>query len=181
MSDLPLDIKEHEYVGGVVDLRLRNSGEDNLSKLEEVLGIGLPFEPRRSVVAGRREATWMSTDQWLIFLPREEVGALLQSLEELRVRLKMSLMATDMSDARSVIVLRGEGVREVLMKGIAVDFLAFSVGEVRRCSLGGVAVLVRCFETDVFEVFVSRSYLNFASIWLRRASADAAAVRLFRK
>ena len=181
MSDLPLEIKEHEYVGGVVDLRLRNSGEDNLSTLEEVLGIGLPLEPRRSIVAGKREAIWMSTDQWLIFLPREEVGTLLQSLEKLRIHLEMSLMVTDMSDARSVIVLRGENACEVLMKGIAVDFLAFSAGEVRRCSLGGVAVLVRCFEADVFEVFVFRSYLSFVLGWLRRASADAATVKLFRK
>ena len=181
MSELLLDIKEHEYVGGMIDLRLRNADEESLSALEEVLGIGLPLKPRRSVVTGNREAIWMSADQWLVFLPRKELDTLLQSLEELRVRSKMSLMATDMSDARSVIVLRGNGVREVLMKGIAVDFLAFSVGEVRRCSLGGVAVLVRCCEEDVFEIFMFRSYLNFVLGWLNRAGASAAAVKLFRK
>ena len=181
MSELLLDIKEHEYVGGMIDLRLRGANEENLSALEEVLGIGLPLKSRRSVVAGKREAIWMSVDQWLVFLPREEIDALLQSIEELRARSGMSLMVTDMSDARSVIVLRGDGVREVLMKGIAVDFLTFSVGEVRRCSLGGVAVLVRCCEEDVFEVFMFRSYLNFVSGWLNRAGARAAAVKLFRK
>ena len=160
---------------------MSNADEENLSALEEVLGIGLPLKSRRSVVAGKREAIWMSVDQWLIFLPREEIDALLQLLEELRARSGMSLMATDMSDARSVIVLRGDGVREVLMKGIAVDFLAFSVGEIRRCSLGGVAVLVRCCKEDVFEVFMFRSYLNFVSGWLNRAGASAAAVKLFRK
>ncbi|MCY4030583.1 MAG: hypothetical protein OXF05_00530 [Hyphomicrobiales bacterium] len=179
MSELLLDIKEHEYVGGMIDLRLRNADEKSLSALEEVLGIGLPLKPRRSVVEGKREAIWMSVDQWLVFLPREDLDALLQSLEELRASSGMNLMATDMSDARSVIVLRGDGVREVLMKGIAVDFLAFSVGEVRRCSLGGVAVLVRCCEEDVFEVFMFRSYLNFVSDWLNRAGASAAAVKLF--
>ena len=181
MPELLLDIKEYEYVGCMIDLRLRNTGEDSLSALEEVLGIGLPIKPRRSVVEGKREAIWMSADQWLLFLPREELDAVLQLLEELRARSGMSLMVTDMSDARSVIVLRGDGVREILMKGIAVDFLAFSVGEVRRCSLGGVAVLVRCCEENVFEVFMFRSYLNFVSGWLNRASAGAAAVKLFRK
>ena len=181
MPELLLDIKEYEYVGGMIDLRLRNADEDGLSTLEKVLGIGLPLKPRRSVVEGKREAIWMSADQWLVFLPREELDAVLQSLEELRVRSGMSLMVTDMSDARSVIVLRGDGVREILMKGIAVDFLTFSVGEIRRCSLGGVAVLVRCCEENVFEVFMFRSYLSFVLGWLNRASAGAAAVKLFRK
>lgn len=181
MPELLLDIKEYEYVGGMIDLRLRNADENSLSALEKTLGISLPLKPRRFVVAGKREAIWMSVDQWLVFLPREELDELLHSLEKLRSRSGMSLMVTDMSDARSVIVLRGDGAREVLMKGIAVDFLVFSVGEVRRCSLGGVAVLVRCCEEDIFEVFMFRSYLNFVLDWLNRASASAAKVKLFRK
>ena len=181
---------------GMIDLRLRlpegEAGEARLCALEAVLGVRLPLRPRRAAAASPAaeggaapcEALWMAPDQWLLLCPPEGAAALLEALEKARRDAAVPLMATDMSSARALIRLQGEGVREVLMKGIAVDFLppAFMPGDLRRCSLAGVAALVHCRAAapDEFDLYVFRSYAAFALAWLRRAAMPAARVSLFR-
>ena len=183
-----IDIEELDACG-MIDLRLRlpegDAGEKCLSALETALGVSLPMIPRRaSETQQGRQLLWMSPDQWLLLLPKDEVQAVLGSIEEVRESLGVNLMTTDMSDARAVFRLRGDGVRELLMKAIAVDFLApnFSVGELRRCSFAGIAAMVtmRGESPDEFDLYVFRSYGSFVLQWLRRAAMPAAAVKLFR-
>ena len=183
----PVRIEEAD-APGMIDLRLRlpegEAGEARLSALEAVLGVRLPVRPRRAAGEAPREALWMAPDQWLLLCPPEDAAALLEALEKARRDASLPLMATDMSSARARIRLQGEGVREVLMKGIAVDFLppAFLPGDVRRCSLAGVAAMAHCRAAapDVFDLYVFRSYAAFALAWLRRAAMPAARVSLFR-
>lgn len=177
---------------GMIDLRLcfpkGEAGEKCLSALETALGIPLPTTPRRSTRGHYgtepRQALWMSPDQWLILLSPDRVAEALNSLAEAREIIDANLMATDMSSARSIIRLHGDGVREVLMKAIAVDFLppAFSPGDVRRCAFSNIAAMVYCRSDtpDEFDLYFFRSYTAFALAWLRRAAMPAAQVHLFR-
>lgn len=172
----------------MIDLRLRlpegDAGEACLSALEAACGVSLPLQPRKSCQNGDRQCLWMSPDQWLLLCPPEDAAGILKSLQQARQTAGVNLMATDMSSARALILLQGDGAREVLMKAIAVDFLppAFMPGDVRRCSFAGVAALVHCRAAapDAFDLYVFASYAAFALAWLQRAAMPAARVTLFR-
>ena len=172
----------------MIDLRARlpqgDAGDACLSALEAACGVSLPLQPRRATASETREALWMSPDQWLLLCPHEDAAALLEALEQARQETGVNLMATDMSSARALIRLHGDGAREVLMKAIAVDFLppAFMPGDVRRCSFAGVAAMVHCRAAapDAFDLYVFASYAAFALAWLQRAAMPAARVTLFR-
>lgn len=190
-TDLPICMEEISAIG-MIDLRLvipaGKAREKCLSGLETALKIPLPTTPRR-VTEGcygdePRQALWMSPDQWLIVLSLESVEGVLNSLAKARETIDANLMATDMSSARSVIRLQGDGVREVLMKAIAIDLLspAFSPGDVRRCAFSKTSAMVHCRADapDEFDLYIFRSYVAFTMAWLRRAAMPAARVRLFR-
>ena len=190
-TDSPVHIEELP-ASGMIDLRLRvpdgAEGKRCLASLEAALGVALPTEPRRA--GGETpgdaplQALWMAPDQWLLLCAAENVAETLDSLAQAREKIGGNLMATDMSSARCVIRLRGDGTRAVLMKAIAVDFLppAFMPGHLRRCSFAGIAAMVHCRSAapDEFDLYVFRSYAEFVLAWLHRSAMPAAQVELFR-
>jgi hypothetical protein len=85
---------------------------------------------------------WLSVDQWLVQCPRERSGDLARDLNQALGA--TSSLVVDMSDARTILRLEGEGVRELIMKGAPVDLTApeFAKGTVRRLRFGELAAMV---------------------------------------
>jgi sarcosine oxidase subunit gamma len=92
-------------------------------------------------------------------------------------------LVVDVSDARAIIRLEGEGVREVLMKGAPVDLTApeYTPGTVRRVSFGEIAALLHMVSDspDTFDLYVFRSYAVFAWQWLLATARAGARISLF--
>ena len=168
---------------GMIDLRGRAGDERFLAKVREVLGFDLPLQPRTSTEAGEVAALWLSVDQWLIICPRAEARSL-------QARLAGALegvhaLAVDMSDARAIFRLEGDNGREVLNKGTSVDFTGpeIAAGFVRRVRYAEIAALVHVLSMAPFacDLYVFRSYAEYAWSFLSFTAREAARVELFRR
>ncbi len=82
-----------------------------------------------------------------------------------------------------IIRLEGEGAREVLMKGCSLDLLSgeYGPGTVRRMHFAEIAALLHVVEDDVFDVYVFRSYADYAWDYLLATAREPAKIRLFGK
>ncbi len=166
---------------GMIDLRGHANDKKFMSAAKKVLGLDLPKAPRTSVSWGDVKALWLSIDQWLILCSRAKAV-------ELTAALKSELGSThslivDVSDMRAVLRLEGEGVREVLLKGSSLDLLDenYAAGTVRRMRYAEIAALLHVVEDDVFDVYVFRSYADYAWEFLLATARAPAAVKLFGK
>ncbi len=127
------------------------------------------------------QALWLSTDQWLIFCPRAGTSRLLAALRE-----KLSgihSLAVDLSDARTVIRIEGEAARTVLMKSVPLDLTSpeYRAGTVRRLRFGEIAALIHIVREnpDAIDLYVFRSYAEFAWDLLLATASAASALNLF--
>lgn len=166
---------------GMIDLRGLTSDKAFLKAAKSVLGVDLPLEPRSSASSGDITVLWLSVDQWLVTLPRSRTAELLSALGEAVSGLFAAV--TDMSDARTIIRLEGDGARQTLMKASSVDLTVAGIdaGFVRRILFAEIAALVHIVSTgpDVVDLYVFRSYGEFAWEWLTRTATQASAVPLF--
>jgi sarcosine oxidase subunit gamma len=157
---------------GMIDLRGLTGDRKFMSLAKNVLGIDLPKLPRTSHSFGEVKALWLSPDQWLILCAYSK-AATLQA--ELSTALKdIHALAVDVSDMRSVIRLEGEGAREVLMKGGSLDFTdgALAPGYVRRMRFAEIAALVHIVEHNIIDLYVFRSYAQYAFDFLQKAARN---------
>ena len=167
---------------GMVDLRGNPDNGAFAAAVESVLGMSLPRQPRTSIPAGDLSVLWLSVDQWLVQCPRDRSRELVRDLNQALG--STPSLVVDMSDARTILRLEGEGVRELIMKGAPVDLTApgFTKGTVRRLRFGELAAMVHMVgeAPDVVDLFVFRSYATFAWEWLVATGSGASQVRLFR-
>lgn len=166
---------------GMIDLRGETSNAKFMAAAKSALGVALPTEPRRSAAKGDITVLWLSIDQWLVTLPREKCTKTFEALRKKTAG--MFALATDMSDARTIIRLSGDGAREVLMKGTSVDMLApeITVGTVRRMLFAEIAAACHVVgdDPDTLDLYVFRSYADYAWEWLLATAPSGAKVRLY--
>ena len=166
---------------GMIDLRGSASDKKFMAAVKKVLGLDLPKTPRTSVSWGDVKALWLSIDQWLILCSRAKATELVSQLvTELG---SIHSLVVDVSDMRAVLRLEGEGVREVLLKGSSLDLLSedYAPGTVRRMRFAEIAALLHVVENSVFDVYVFRSYADYAWEFLLATARARAEVKLFGK
>jgi sarcosine oxidase subunit gamma len=165
----------------MIDVRGEAHDDRFMAAMKEVLGFSLPLVPRTSSESGTSAALWLSVDQWLITLPRAEAAAMHGKLAP---ALKgVHSLIVDMSDARTILRLQGEGVREVLNKGTSVDFTGPDMvkGAVRRLRYAEIAAMVHVVSTnpDIVDLYVFRSYADHAWRYLTTTARQGARIKLF--
>ena len=165
---------------GMIDLRGHASDKKFMAATKKVLGLDLPKVPRSSVSWGDVKALWLSIDQWLILCSRAKAVELTAAL---RAELgSIHSLVVDVSDMRAVLRLEGEGVREVLLKGSSLDLLSddYAAGTVRRMRYAEIAALLHVVEDSVFDIYVFRSYADYAWNFILATARTPAKVSLFR-
>lgn len=164
---------------GMIDLRGELKDENFSAAASDAIGFALPSEPRTSRRQDEVVTLWLSTDQWLITAPRPATGAL---HARLRTALKgVHSLCVDMSDARTILRLEGNNAVEVLNKGTSADFTDLKEGAVRRLRYAEIAALVHVIgrEPDVMDLYVFRSYADYAWTYLTTTAREAARIKLF--
>ncbi len=164
---------------GMIDVRGFASDRKFMAAAKKVLGLDLPKSPRTSATWGDVKALWLSVDQWLVLCARPKVDELVAALrEELGA---IHSLIVDVSDMRAVLRLEGEHVREVLLKGSSLDLLGgdYTPGTVRRMRFAEIAALLHVVEDTVFDVYVFRSYADYAWDFLLATAREPAMVKLF--
>ncbi|WP_373503880.1 sarcosine oxidase subunit gamma [Aestuariivirga sp.] len=164
---------------GMIDLRGLATDADFMAAVKSVLGVDLPTEPRTSVSWGDIKVLWLSIDQWLILSTRTKMHELLASLRG--ALLGIHSLAVDVSDMRVVIRIEGEGSREILMKGTSLDLLSgeYTPGTCRRMRFAEIAALLHVVEGEIFDIYVFRSYANYAWDFLLATAREPAKITLF--
>ncbi len=166
---------------GMIDLRGLASDRKFMTAVKGVLGLDLPKAPRTSTTWGDMRVLWLSVDQWLVICPFGKVDEVLTAL---RTRLAgIHSLAVDVSHMRTVLRLEGEGVREVLLKGCSLDLLSddYASGTVRRMRFAEIAALLHVVEDTIIDVYVFRSYAEYAWEFLSIAARPQAKLSLFGK
>lgn len=165
---------------GMIDLRGQMSDRKFMTEAKNVLGLDLPKAPRSSITFGDTKALWLSPDQWLILCPRDNAPTLATELQN--ATSNFHALAVDVSDMRTVIRLEGAGAREVLMKCGSLDFdnKEFSPGYVRRMRFAEIAALFNIVEPEVIDLYVFRSYADYAWNFLLKASRKGSEVGYFK-
>ena len=166
---------------GMIDLRGDFDDKKFVTACKKSLGLTLPSQPRQSTSKNDITALWLSPDQWLITCRRASAIELTDKLQ--KALSGIHSLAVNVSDARSIIRLEGEGARLVMMKGSPVDFTApeFSSGFVRRVRFAELAGLVHVVadEPETIDLYVFRSYAIYAWNWISATSSRQSKLTLF--
>ncbi len=127
--------------------------------VQSATGLVMP-EVRRIVADGARTLAWMAPDEWLLVLPRAELPA---TLAGLRVSLAgQHALVVDVSDARAVFEVHGDGAATVLSRLCPVDFPRLAPDEIRRTRLAQVACALWRSAPGTFTVVAFRSVARYA-------------------
>jgi sarcosine oxidase subunit gamma len=163
----------------MIDLRGSAHDKKFMAAAKKVLGLDLPKSPRTSVSWGDVKALWLSIDQWLILCSRAKAVELVTALKADLGNIHSLIV--DVSDMRAVLRLEGEGVREILLKGSSLDLLSddYAPGTVRRMRYAEIAALLHVVEDTVFDIYVFRSYADYAWNFILATARAPAKVTLF--
>lgn len=179
-TGLSVDIREMT-ARGMIDLRGLGDDAPFMAAVKQVLNFDLPTAPRTSAAWGEVQALWLSPDQWLILCPRAKTGDLLEALRQALAGIHS--LAVDVSDMRTIIRLEGDAARGVLLKGAALDLLSsdYQAGTVRRLRFAEIAALLHIVSArpDVIDLYVFRSYADYAWDWLIANGRTAAGAKQF--
>ncbi|MEM9471713.1 MAG: sarcosine oxidase subunit gamma family protein [Pseudomonadota bacterium] len=166
---------------GMIDLRGEAGSVKFRQAAKAALGVDLPLKPRTSAVKGDVTVLWLSVDQWLVCCPRSQTGAMVYKLRENLGALHS--LAVDVSDARAILRLEGDNVREVLMKGSSIDFTLpdYRAGLVRRLVFAEIAALAHIVADKpcTIDIYVFRSYADYTWKWIEATAKPAATIGLF--
>lgn len=177
-----LSISMREIAGrGMIDVRGLSTDRKFMTAMKAVLGFDLPKIPRTTTTWGDMKALWLSVDQWLILCPGDKAHELQEKL--VAALTSVHSLVVNVSDMRAIIRLEGEYARTTVMKGTSIDLTHddYPPGTIRRMKFAEVGALLHVIEQDVIEIYVFRSYADYAWEFLLKAARKGSEVRLFAK
>ena len=145
---------------GMITLRGDLSSAKLKKAVKSAAGVDVPAQ-RSCNSAGDKAVAWMSPDELLVMVPYAEVvdatSRLVKALEGEHA------LAVNVSDARAVFTIEGEGGREVLAKLSPVDLSreTFTTGMFRRTRLAQAAVAFWMRDETTFELVCFRSEAQY--------------------
>ncbi|NND91205.1 MAG: sarcosine oxidase subunit gamma [Granulosicoccus sp.] len=162
---------EEKPVTGLLTLRAGAHRESLATALSATLGLVLP-ERLSSESAGNEVCVrWMSPDEWLLSCP-------LQDAFDLECRLRSAIdghiAIVNVSGGYSILNLSGSAAQNVLKKSTAYDVHPdnFMPGKVVNTLMAKAQVVLRCVESDRYEIIVRRSFADYLWLWLQRAGRE---------
>jgi sarcosine oxidase subunit gamma len=118
---------------------------------------------------GDKGVAWMSPDELLVIVPYADVAGAIEALN--KALAKTHFLTVDVSDARAVFTVSGNGARDVLARLCPVDLHpgSFGMGQARRTRLAQIAAAFWMHDVG-FDVVCFRSVGDYAEGVLTRAA-----------
>ncbi|MBM3519799.1 MAG: hypothetical protein FJX63_03355 [Alphaproteobacteria bacterium] len=125
--------------------------------LPEKVGQAVAREERTIFCIGPRQF-------WFVGPAGDDIGA----------KLDGSAAVTPLSNGRTRILIAGAPARDVLAKGLALDFhpSAFGPGTFALAGLHHTPVLIHCIADDAFHLYAMRTFAMSVWDWLRDAAQE---------
>lgn len=174
-ADTRVTLRERAFLG---QLTLRGGAIVLDEALREVLGLGLPGEPLGLVqasfdgAAGECSIQWLSPDEWLLIVPGGEEFDVERRLREALGDAHFAI--SNVSGGQTLLELKGEAAREVLMKSVAYDVHPrhFPVGKAVTTVFAKASVILRRPSEERWELVVRRSFADYTYRWLLDAGEE---------
>lgn len=132
----PIAVIEPAGPQGMVSLRA-DLGDATVAKaVKAATGCAMPG-PRQIVTEAGRSVAWMSPDEVLLLVPHDAAPGVSSGLAEALAGTHH--LATEVSDARAMFTIRGDGADDVVAKLCPVDIARLPQGEIRRTRAAQVA------------------------------------------
>jgi len=160
-------------IRGLLVLRGNGANAEFRSAVSTVLGLDPVVEPLTAVRRRDVSMLWLGPDEWLVVTPDRRVERIERTLRDALEGQHAAL--TDVSHSRAVLVLSGPGARAVLAKGCPLDFhpRAFGPGRCAQSRLAKCQALIhQTHEAPAFEIYVHRSFAQYAWTWLEDAGGE---------
>lgn len=155
---------------GMITLRGDLGDEKLASAVKAAVGLAMPNS--RSINQGKKGAVaWMSPDELLLLVDHSKADDVVANLD--KALDGSHFLAVNVSDARAMFTLKGQGVREVIAKGAPADMslAGLPIGEIRRTRLGQIAVAFWLTDEENLNLVCFRSLGTHVYTWLCTASA----------
>ncbi len=117
---------------------------------------------------------WMSPDELLVLCAYDKAQVVTD--KAVKQFAKTHSMAVNVSDARAVFTITGNGAREVIAKLAPVDMAAFKKNEIRRTRLAQVPAAFWVSDDDQITIVVFRSVAQYVFDLLKTAAAKGGEV-----
>ena len=159
-------------------INVRGDGSDPrfLRAVAGAADVSPPLAPCTSVSGLLASMLWLGPDEWLLVSETQAAAELAGSLG--RALAGLHAAVTDVSDGFIVYALRGSNASVVLAKGCPIDLhpRRFAPARCARSLLAKVPVLIHLrADEPVFELYVARSYADYAWTWLLTAAREFSA------
>src|SRR5262245_13484436 len=158
-----------------MQLNIRGHGGDGafVNAVKTAAGLDLAMEANRSTASGDNACLWLGPNEWLIIGPGDSGPGL---AAELRSALSGQHAAvTDVSEARTTILLQGPRARDLLQKGMPIDLhpREFQPGHCAQTHIADANIILR--QTDdrpTYEILVLNSFAEHLWLWLESAARE---------
>jgi len=141
--------------------------------LHSVTGLVLPAEANSFSSEGALSCLWLAPDEWLIVGPG---GGEIEITARLRAALgHLHAAVTDVSEARTTLVVGGPQARDLLAKGTSIDLhpRVFGSGRCVQTGFAGANIVLRqTDDTPIFEIIVLNSFAEHLWTWLEGACRE---------
>ena len=168
-----VSIKERGAIG-MVTIRGDFSSATFAAAIEKTCGGPIPAQRKFEGSLG-----WMSPDELLWTGAYADAPGVVASLSEDLA--DEHHLAVNVSDARAVFRLTGQGARELIAKGAPVDMspAAFASGDLRRSHIGQVAAAFWMDDEEGLTLVCFRSFAGYMFDWLSASAKDGATPGLY--
>ena len=160
-------------------INLRGSAGDPAftAALHSVTGLVLPANANSFTTEGEFSCLWLGPDEWLIVGPG---GGEVEITQRLRAALgSVHAAVTDVSEARTTILVAGASARDLLAKGTSIDLhpRVFGPGRCAQTGFAGANVILRQLDDDAsrgptFEILTLNSFAEHLWLWLEGACRE---------
>jgi sarcosine oxidase subunit gamma len=156
-------------------INLRGNPDDGkfAQALHSVAGLRLLADANSFTAEGALACLWLGPDEWLILGPgggeREIAARLRAALADVHAAV------TDVSEARTAIVVAGPRARDLLAKGTSIDLhpRLFGPGRCVQTGFAGANIVLRQIdEVPSFEILVLNSFAEHLWSWLEGGARE---------
>lgn len=163
---------------GMITLRGDLAASSVIKAATKIAGVKMPAAGVANCKADSG-LCWMSPDEVLILCPYADVANNLAKLN--KALSKVHALAVDVSDARAMLRVSGQGARDVMAKLAPVDVSpdAFPVGTFRRTRMAQVPAAFWMRDEGAFEVICFRSNAQYMFDLLKVAAQKGSGVGYF--
>jgi sarcosine oxidase subunit gamma len=158
-----------------LQINLRGSLDDAAftTAVHGVTGLRLPAEANRFTVAGDLAGLWLGPNEWLVTGPGGSEADMTARL--LGGFSGTHAAATNVSEARTVIVVGGPRARTLLRKGVSLDLHPdeFGPGHCAQTGLAGANIILRQIDgAPTYDIHVLNSFAEHLWQWLEGAARE---------